>query len=150
MDEHGFDTLKLPFKPDEWRDADERIFHACFTILGQFVENELGTKPWRFGDEESEMHRGYRPHFVGDDHPKAIDLWLWYRDELPKLEEDYARDLNECYSGEFKTRPVGDSGMREVVDFGRVKEPKYPHDYPDTVKHEKLAELMAIRTALWT
>ncbi len=142
-----FSTLKLPIKKGKWRDADDRMFHACFVILGQYVEGELGTKPWSGGEEA--MYRGYRRHSGGDSDEKAIDLWLWYRDELPALQQDYARDLNECYSGGLTTQKNAD-GLREVISFGCVREPKYTHDYPETVKDAKLRELIDLRMALWT
>lgn len=139
-----YSTLRLPIEPGEWCDADERMFQACFTILGQFVEEELGqAKP---GGPE---HRGYRLHSVGGIEPKAIDLWIWYRDELPTLEAEYDQDLCECYSGDMKTELTAE-GLRKIIDFGKVREPKFPHDYPELVKEEKLAELMAIRRGLWT
>ena len=148
-------TLKLPFERGEWCDADERIFQACFTILRQFVEDELGT--------EQDDYRGYRLHSA-DIEPEdpsglaprrssdkdAIDLWLWYRDELPKLEADYAQDISECFSGEWKTQPVPGLPLREITDFGKVREPKFPYDYPEIVKDKKLRELIELRCSLWT
>lgn len=147
---HGFDTLALPFEPGEWCDADERMFQACFTILGQFVEDELGREPWECTGGEETMYRGYRRHFEGDGNRKAIDLWLWYRDELPVIEADYAQDMSECYSGTMITEPVGDTGMRRVVSTGRVREPKFEYEWPEIVKDTKLRELMDLRRSLWT
>jgi hypothetical protein len=145
-----FSILKLPIGPGDWRDADDRMFHACFVILGQFVEDELGTVAWKIGEEQSTMYRGYRLHSVGDLEPKAIDLWLWYRDELPKLQKEYADDIRECYAGPLVTEPVEGSGMVRVVSFGRTRKPKFPTDYPQTVMDQKLQDLMSIRRGLWT
>lgn len=142
-------VLHLPFEGREWVDADEVMFHACFAVLKLFVEKELGTEAWDFGGEESDMYRGFRLHSAGGTDEKAIDLWLWYRDELPALEKDYARDISECYSGEFEREPVG-NGMFRVTSFGRVRDPKYPHDWPETVKDQKLRELIDLRRTLWT
>jgi hypothetical protein len=69
MSEDDFSTLQLPIKPGVWVDADERMFHACFTILGQYVDGELG------GEPSVEIDK------------TAIALWRWYRNELPGLEE---------------------------------------------------------------
>lgn len=146
MSSHDFSTLALPIEPGDWCDADNRIFHACFTILGQFVEDELKV---RDDTPQDEIYRGYRPHFEGAEHPKAIDLWLWYRDELPALEKAYDDDVSECFSGKLVTEPAGD-GLRRIVSLGKVREPKFPHDYPGTVRNEKLWELMTIRRSLWT
>jgi hypothetical protein len=132
-----------------WRDADERMFLACFLVLGRFVEKELGTVAWVFDGEASDLYRGYRLHSCGGNDEKAIDLWLWYKNELPALEKAYAADLTECYSGEWVTEDAGD-GLRKIVDLGRVREPKFEHDYPETVKDQKLAELIELRRMLWT
>lgn len=141
-----FSKLKLPIDKDEWWDADYRMFLACFTILGQFVEEELGP-----ANDDEDAYRGYRLHSVDGGEPKAIDLWLWYRDELPKLIAEYNQDIQECYTGEWKTEPVeGLPGYQRIVDFGEVREPKFPHDYPEIVKDQKLKELMEIRRTLWT
>ncbi len=57
------------------------MFFACFALLGEFVEHELG----RLTDGQ-EGHRGYRLHRADEDdgsnpERKAIDLWLWYLGE---------------------------------------------------------------------
>ena len=144
--------LKLPLGYYGWCDADERMFQACFAILGQFVEEELGTKPWFNDETRDSMYRGYRLHSYGGTDEKAIDLWLWYKHELPKLQKDYEDDISECYSGKWETKEIEIDGekMFEVVDFGQVKEQKYEHDYPNIVKDEKLKELIELRRSLWT
>lgn len=150
--ELDFSTLKLPFNKGDWVDADTRIFHACFAILGQYVEDELGKEPSKFGNKEGKMHRGYCIHARDGRDEKAIDLWLWYRDELPALIKDYDKDIAECFSGEVKTKAITINGVEthEIVDFIKVREPKYEHNYPQIVSNQKLQELMAIRQSLWT
>lgn len=66
--------IKLPIKPS-YIDVDEMMFLACFEALGDFVEYELGKK-----EEFSEWptYKGYRLHSSNE---KAIDLWLWYKEE---------------------------------------------------------------------
>lgn len=147
MSKHDFSTLALPYKKGEWYDADYRMFDACFAILGQFVEGELGPAEDPAG-LASGVYRGYRLH-SGDE--EAIDLWLWYRDELPRLQKDYDDDIAECFSGGLITRPSKDCpSCTEIVSFGQVRETKYPYDWPETVREEKLAALMRIRRSLWT
>ncbi len=134
--------LRLP-TAGQWCETDDQIFLACFELLGRYVEQQLGLP----GLEEG--YRGYRLHSAGGTDEQAIDLWLWYKTDLPALERDYHDDLQRCYSGEWKTKPAG-NGLIEIVDFGRVAEPKYPHDWPGTVKNEKLLALMELRRTLWT
>lgn len=129
-----------------YADADERMFRACFALLGEFVEQELGREAWFEG---SELYRGYRLHFEGDEQKRLIDLWLWYRDELPRLIDDYDDDMRMSFSGKMQTRDIG-NGLTEVISFGQTKEPRYPHDWPSTVKDEKLRELIALRRHMWT
>lgn len=145
MSEFDFSILPLPFEKGQWVDADERIFHACFAVLGQYVEKELGTK----GDPE-DLHRGYRLHSAdveadvdGGSRPStdrvAIDLWLWYRDELPALVAEYVKDLEDCYlTGDGKSLPT------------RVRQPKFPFDFPEVSKGQMLNVLIGIRRTLWT
>lgn len=144
-------TLALPFTPGEWVDADEVMFQACFTILAGFVTEELGP----IADAASEsQYRGYRVHCASGTDQQAIDLFLWYRDELPALEQDYQADLRQCFTGTITTAPVpgplGAAGCRQIIDFGKVQEPKYPYDHVATVKDQKLRELIEIRQYLWT
>lgn len=155
----GFNVLKMPYAPDEWCDADDRMFEACFAILRQFVEDELG----KAGAGDSE-YRGYRLHAadIGPDDlsgmppqrssdKDAIDLWLWYRDDLPALEADYDADIMRCYGGGGVATflPTDNPMLREIKVTPRA-EPKYPYDFPGTVKDKKLQELIALRRSLWT
>jgi len=103
-------------------DVDELMFHACFSLLGRFVEGELGIIPTNYPHEH---YRGYRLHCEGGTDEAAIDLWLWYRFELKKLEDQLESDY------------------RGFVD-------KNGFDYIDKLKEQKLSELMKIRTTLWT
>ena len=138
-------VVRLPIRYG-WVDADERMFHACFQILRRYVEEELGNKPC-FDDDE--LYRGFRLHSSEGTDEKAIDLWLWYRDELPALEKAYWDDRAGCY-GKIVTKPVEGTDFVEVVDFGKIREPKYPFDYPETMKEKKLRELIELRQTLWT
>jgi hypothetical protein len=156
MSELDFTTLKLPFEKGDWVDADTRMFHACFIILGEYVEKELGTEPasWSADREDGEngMYRGYRLHASDDGDKKAIDLWLWYRDELPALKEDYAKDVRESFSGKIMTVPETVAGVeiKRVISLGRVKESKYEYGHVENVCDQKLKKLMEIRESLWT
>lgn len=154
--EHDFSTLKLPIEPGAWRDADDRMFHACFVILGQYIEEELGTEP-RPHQDGSMMHRGYRLHSAdgGGDHSKreraAIDLWLWYRNELPVLKRAYDEDVEEVYAAPGGLRyGEPDEQGRTPATVVRNREPKFPYDWPETVKDAKLRGLMDLRRYLWT
>ena len=75
----GFVALMLPF--DISMEMSEMMFHACFAVLGKFVEEQLGP-PLRRGDKR---YRGYRLHRDSSAEQRAIDLWLWYTEELPAL-----------------------------------------------------------------
>lgn len=163
--EPDFSTLSLPFAPGEWPDADERMFHACFAILSQYVESELGTEPWECMGGEDDMYRGYRLHSAdvaagegvggpeGGPSPDraAIDLWLWYRDELPALEKAYADDLHEVYKkpGGMRRDELDETGHVRVTII-RNHEPKFEDDWPEKIKDAKLRELIELRQRLWT
>lgn len=117
--------------PPGYRDIDDRMFHAAFALLGEFVEKELGTEPW---SEETELHNGYRVHFEGPVQPQAIDLWLWYKDHVAgKLDPN----LNHSKNYDDMT------GEEELALFAAMRE------YDELVE-EKFDELMYIRRHLWT
>ena len=134
-----------------YRDVDDLMFHACFALLGRFVEKELG--PFRLNNKyhcEEAHYRGYRLHSTGDDNKKAVDLWLWYKHELPEIERLYAEDLEACYGGDtLKFGETDERGFREAIITPRA-ERKYPYDWPEIVKDEKLRELIDMRRSLWT
>lgn len=142
----GFNNLKLPISSNNWVDADERMFLACFEILGQFVEKELGRKPWDFKEYgKSPMYKGYRLHSAGDGEKcekKAIRLWIWYSQELPKLIVDYNKDTESQFIDDENAA----LGMRINPDYT----PKYNYGFIDNIKDKKLKELIKIRRGLWT
>lgn len=160
-----YHIVKTDLEPG-YSDVDERMFRACFALLGSFVEVELGTKPWtsdaddESGDDimpplQSEavvndagsmdeagreaigasvksirsgyMHRGYRVHSGGGTDVKAIDLWLWYKQDLPALEAEEAKDHAAFWSKHDNNS-----------------------DYLSDLKDEKLRALIALRRTLWT
>ena len=116
-----------------YRDADEVIFRACFAVLGKFVEKELSPVdlnddyPLSTLDEvdtDSENH--YRGYYIQSSTDRnAIDLWIWYKYVLPKLEEEQ----NDDWANFAKT---------------------YGHHHIEDLKDTKLRELIDIRTTLWT
>jgi hypothetical protein len=102
-------------------DIDEIMFHACFVLLGSFVEDELGKAPFDAPNE----YCGYRLHSEGGNDERAIDLWIWYKYQLPELLKD------------------------EEADY-RAFTSVYGYDYIETMKNDKLVELINIRRNLWT
>lgn len=102
-----------------WHDVDELMFHACFALLGRFVEQELG--PVSVDHARDHGHyRGYRIHCRGGTDEAAIDLWLWFHDDLPGLTAQH------------------------------WAAPYDPYDRLDTLKQAKLDQLMRLRSKLWT
>ena len=134
----GLNILSLPYQPTQWVDADQRMFDACFAILGEFVENELGTEIWHEGSE----YRGYRLHSCGGNDEKAIDLWLWYKEELPELEKAVTEDVNN----QFIEDPAQLLGLSQNTDYT----PKYEYNHVENLCDLKLRELIELRTCLWT
>lgn len=122
-------TDDLPGRQEELDnpDADERMFHACFSILGEFVEEELGTTSQGYDKERSRLYRGYRLHSANDRDKAAIDLWLWYRDDLP--EETALCDRN-----------IAAMTPDNPVDHEQILQ---------NLKDQKLRDLINIRRQLW-
>lgn len=123
-----YHTLKIMNVKPGWNDIDYMMFHACFTLLGRFVEGELGIL--KLDGTTTNHYRGYRLHSVEGFDEKAIDLWLWYKLELPKLIEE----------------------ENEYLDNKKWKEynNKYGYLYVEKIQNEKMDELMKIRKWLWT
>lgn len=130
-----------------YMDTDDRMFHAMFALLGQYVEIELGPvtvdmsrqehqnemeyqarceqdgEPFSIGEmvEQTRFtHRNYRLHSGCDEVP--IDLWIWYKHEYPKQCQNPAM---------WKTQ---EDGTRLI----------------DEIKDEKLTQLFTLRRTLWT
>lgn len=108
--------------PPGYYDADERMFRACFALLGQFVERELGAPDPEYPEAS---YRGYRLHSIDGGEEQAIDLWIWYKQDLPAMEEDERTDYRA---------------------FSR----EHGHDWIENQKTTKLDALMRIRRCLWT
>lgn len=131
-------------------DIDYVMFDACFTLLGRFVERELGPMTGDCYEGYDNLYRGYRLHSAGGNDEKAIDLWLWYKHELPEIERLYAEDLRACYGNDSMEFGEPDAkGLRELK-IRRKKEPAYPYEWPEIEKDKKLRELIDMRRYLWT
>ncbi len=113
----------------QYVDADKRMFIACFEILGDFVEKELG-KCLDEAAAPDTSYKGYRIHSDLGTDQRAIDLWLWYKKELPQIEKEAHE--SKIYS------------VNSRVNY------KYGFSYIQNLKNEKLKELMQIRESLWT
>lgn len=139
-------------KPTSFHDIDHIMFHACFTLLGKFVENELGKS-----DNDNESYRGYRLHSVDDRNKIAIDLWLWYTTERDVEIKKYNEYLNRKFpKGSFVFDEHDDSdSVAELLQIKNTnttaeEDEKYDYHFVDDQDDLKLRELMEIRTRLWT
>ena len=135
-----------------WIDPDERMFHACFSILGEFVEKELG--PVKLNSPDYRMdcqYRGYRLHSYGDE--SAIDMWCWYKWDLPKEIEAHDNWLDRKYAN---CRPIISEGSfsftpaQEQPDDEKYETDGMQKDYIEALKDKKLRELIDMRRSLWT
>ena len=138
----------------KWCDCDERMFLACFTILQSFVEDELGYMPKLppYGEEPS-TYKGYRLHHGDEENKKAIDLYLWWRDELPKLIKEVNDDLHILYGGKREKGVPNEQGLIPWIcpkPLTEGYEPKFEYGHVENVKSQKLQELIDMRGSLWT
>lgn len=149
--------------PHDFHEVDELMFHACFRILGSYVEDQLG-RPTEKDHEravksqypyEITIHRGYRVHNDRYD-PEGIDLWLWYRDELPEVKRRYDDLVHMIHAG--KTIRIGDApdtSTPEQIMMRTVGRMLMKEEFGDDSRHaiakledEKLTKLIAIRRYL--
>lgn len=129
--------LWSPFKAT-YLDYDDVMFHACFKVLDRHVELELGK------DSGSESYRGYRQHFAGNVHEPAIDLHLWYKNELPKLikeENIFWRNYVDLREGYISQEDFDTVCKNLSLGFSNTS--------IEAIKDEKLNQLIAIRNSLW-
>lgn len=76
-----YDIVKLDME-QRYADIDYRMFLACFSLLQQYVEHELGKQtPDNSIDSYISFYKGYRLHSNSGSDEKAIDLYLWYLNE---------------------------------------------------------------------
>jgi hypothetical protein len=133
-----------------WTDVDDRMFHAMFTLLGDFVEKELGSFKMHPGFDFKRNYRGYNLH--SQDHA-AIDLWLWYKYELPKECDAYNDYIVRKYENHPLRYEKSDiDGFNRIVVDKRPKtseDEKYHYRYIEDLKDKKFAELCEIRKHLW-
>lgn len=98
-----------------YADVDHRMFLACFALLGEFVEHELGRA------EDGEGYRGYNLHRADEEgrvnpERKAIDLWLWYVAER----EGNFNPLFDDDPTAIEHDALYDRRLRELIDIRRA------------------------------
>lgn len=165
-----YQTVKIP--PCHYS-TDEAMFHACFVLLGKYVEEELGPAPsekeqyWnkKIWGYETPTYNGYRLHSNDEE---AIDLWIWYsqtRNKIIKKENELLRQVYGPIDGIKRdmfsniAEPLHVATKREeyykewqsylALHYGLEKISGHPRRSED-LDCDKLAELMKIRRNLWT
>jgi len=87
-----YHVVKTDLTPG-FHEIEDRMFSACFFLLKEFVERDLGTENY-FPDKPECMYKGYRKHFADDSLNPAIDLYLWYRHDYPTLKKACWEEVN--------------------------------------------------------
>jgi hypothetical protein len=145
-------------EPTTWTDVDTRMFNAMFTILGSFVEEELGKISEEYKKEYPDCdYKGYRLHSAGGTDEQAIDLWLWYTVELPKEEKAYADYVHRKFGKKRMISTPEGNGLSSLSFEGpdestEEDEKKYGGVYEpiEELKDKKFRELVELRRTLWT
>ncbi|AXH72487.1 MAG: hypothetical protein [Caudoviricetes sp.] len=105
---YNLNVVKLPFKNNEWVDADERIFLACFEILSKFVETELGKT-----NSKQNSYRGYNLDSDRDEEKTAIDLYIWYKHELSKLSDE--NNYKNCNNMHTRIENIKNDKLEQLI-----------------------------------
>ena len=111
---HQYHIVRTKLTPGYY-DVDEIMFQSCFTLLGRFVEEELGTQ------EHEDSYRGYRLHSTVEQEKTAIDLWYWFNYELPALESFELKNIrafNELY-GYYYIQNLKQTKLEELIKIRR-------------------------------
>jgi hypothetical protein len=182
-------------KRGDWYDVDTKMFEAMFTLLCEYVENEcahmmlMDTKKYSLLTRLKHrwLPRTLRRPFsrklgleyldwmmnVEDCHQYQVDmcqmtkdLYLWYNDEYPLLQDPYETlkdpeflflDSNDNPTNEFTSSNQVIKGKNYSVmnrfhpNYSKLLE--NVHDIEESQKNlidTKLEDLLAIRRSLWT
>ncbi len=139
---HQHHIIRTKLKPG-WHDTDERILHACMSLLVEFVEKESSEK-LNDSDEYKTMMEIY-DWWVEERNNDLINLEYLYA-QLPSREKIIAsRDNNNTNKTIIYMFGERTPEEQEVIDQIHKLEQKIEDD-----ENKMLMRLMSIRTWLWT
>lgn len=118
-----------------YRDPAERMLFACFNTLCEYVEDgRQGREKFSKWIEELKSLKD-APTGQIESECKAFELYIWWRDEMPKLHAKLDEMRRKHSDPDYEDK------LRESWDFEQEIE---------RITTEKLKELMDIRGGLWT
>jgi hypothetical protein len=150
---HQYHIVKPKLRPGHY-DPDSMILHACFTLLGRYIEEE--------GGFEAIKNEGDTIHVFSKEQREAVvTLWQWWT--VDKAEGERQRDawLDALFGGKhsgLKTKPVeGTDQLHEWVGPSWDAEEKKLYerfraleDKLEADEQTMLHRLIDIRRGLWT
>ena len=143
-------------------DQDTRMLHACFSLLGDYIEEEGGAdklaqwsqelmaEPDKNAPEGMQMGQAQRQN-------EALSLWRWWTVEKPADEKLRDELLHDLYGNRrLRTRPVMGGELEEILlpeftEDERTKEKRFRalEAKIDDDEQVMLHRLIDIRGSLW-
>ena len=161
---HRYNLVRTGLKPGYY-DQDTRMLHACFALLGDYIEEEGGEQKLR--DWSAELRSRPDPNAPegmdtahADKQDEAVILWRWWKVEKPADEKRRDEMCHELFGGDngFQTKPV--EGCDRVVEWVQPeRSPEWEEKYKvfralddkiDNDEQAMLHRLINIRQGLWT
>lgn len=133
-------------------DQDTRMLHACFSLLGDYIEEEGGIEAIRSNGETIHV-------IDGEKQAEIVALWDWWKVEKPADEAKRDAMMSELFGGQkLETKPVeGNDNLVEWV------EPEHSPEWEarweiyqaldkkiDDDEQAMLHRLINLRPGLWT
>lgn len=151
--EHKYHLVDTKLDPGYY-DHDTRMLHACFALLGEYLQEEGGIEAIR--------SNGGTRHVIADPYrAELITLWEWWTVGKPADEKQRDAWMATLFGGKhrgFKTKPVeGSDKLEEWVGPTWDTEEEKLHerfraleDKIDADEQAMLHRLIDIRRNLWT
>lgn len=159
---HRYNMIKTGLPPGYY-DVDTLMLHGCFSLLCRYVEDECGgaddllkwTKDLMSNPDHNAPDGCLENQANGQ--LKALELYLWWKHELPAMKKRRNDLMDILYSSPIVTEPVEGSNLLRVVRRNLTDEDVALHSELDEIKtriekesDEMLHRLIKIRGGLWT
>ena len=164
---HRYNLVCTGLKPGYY-DHDTRMLHACFVLLGEYIEEEGGELKLR--DWSAELRSRPDPNAPegmdnaqADKQDEAVTLWHWWKIEKPADEKRRDEMCHELFGGTNARRLKKVEGKIDGEELYEMKAPERSLEWKEKYKifralDEKihsdeqtmLHRLIDIRQGLWT
>lgn len=146
-----YNYVRIPTLNPTWSEPEERILHACMTLLVEFVEKQAGEIDWK------ESIGGHAKAYA-----EMMEIYFWWKTGRAERERKLSSSLmawsdSAARDGETKFTPVGDGTTFRMERPPESNETRMLWEEMNRLESEAEAEdkamlhrLIEIREYLWT